>query len=103
MKEEIAADPSDSSRLDFLAAEYHQLEMFEEAARIAERIAHLRPNDAQAHLFAGVYHLLYCPDLPRARADLERALALRAGVSRGGVVPAIADRARIASRVARPV
>jgi glycosyltransferase involved in cell wall biosynthesis len=31
LKEEIAADPSDDSRLDFLAAEYHQLEMFEEA------------------------------------------------------------------------
>ena len=26
LKEEIAADPSDDSRLDFLAAEYHQLE-----------------------------------------------------------------------------
>ena len=38
LKEEIAADPSDDSRLDFLAAEYHQLEMFEEATRIAEQI-----------------------------------------------------------------
>ncbi len=39
LKEEIAADPSDDSRLDFLAAEYHQLEMFDEATEIAERIA----------------------------------------------------------------
>ena len=38
LKEEIAANPSDSSRLDFLAAEYHQLEMFHEAAEVAERI-----------------------------------------------------------------
>ena len=38
LKEEIAADPGDDSRLDFLAAEYHQLEMFDEATEIAERI-----------------------------------------------------------------
>ncbi|HUB81031.1 MAG TPA: glycosyltransferase family 2 protein [Bryobacteraceae bacterium] len=79
LKEEIAADPADDSRLDFLAAEYHQLEMFDEAAAIAEQIARVRPNDARAHLFAGVYHLLYRPDFPRARADFERALELRPG------------------------
>jgi glycosyltransferase involved in cell wall biosynthesis len=79
LKEEIAADPSDDSRLDFLAAEYHQLEMFDEATEIAERIARVRPNDPRAHLFVGVYHLLYKPDLPRARADLEQALRLRPG------------------------
>jgi hypothetical protein len=27
----------------------------------------------------GIYHLLYKPDLPRARADFNRALALRPG------------------------
>ena len=32
---------------------------------------------AQAHLSAGVYHFLYQPDLPRARADFRRALELR--------------------------
>jgi glycosyltransferase involved in cell wall biosynthesis len=77
LREEIAADPSDYSRLDFLAAEYHQLEMFDEATRIAERIVEVRPHDAQAHLFAGVYHLLYQPDLRRARADFNEALKLR--------------------------
>ena len=77
LKEEIAADPSDDSRLDFLAAEYHQLEMFDEATAIAEQIARARPGDAQAHLFAGVYHLLYKPDLRQARCDLEAALRLR--------------------------
>jgi glycosyltransferase involved in cell wall biosynthesis len=77
LKEEIAADPSDDSRLDFLAAEYHQLEMFDEATEIAERIARMRPLDARAHLFVGVYHLLYKPDLPRARADFNQALKLR--------------------------
>jgi glycosyltransferase involved in cell wall biosynthesis len=79
LKEEIAADPSDDSRLDFLAAEYHQLEMFDEAAEIAERITHLRPLDARAHLFAGTYHLLYQSDPVRARADFNQALKLRPG------------------------
>jgi len=77
LKEEIGADPSDDSRLDFLAAEYHQLEMFDEATAIAERIARARPLDPRAHFFAGVYHLLYTKDLPRARADLNQALKLR--------------------------
>ena len=46
---------------------------------VAEKIARVRPNDARAHLFVGVYHLLYRPDLPKARADFERALALQPG------------------------
>jgi len=79
LKEEIAADPTDDSRLDFLAAEYHQLEMYDEATAIAERIVHMRPLDPQAHLFVGVYHLLYKPDLARARADFNQALKLRPG------------------------
>jgi len=79
LKEEIAADPGDDSRLDFLAAEYHQLEMFDEATEIAERIVQLRPLDARAHLFAGTYHLLFKPDLARARADFNQALKLRPG------------------------
>ena len=79
LKEEIAADPGDYSRLDFLASEYHQLEMFDEATEIAERIARLRPLDPRAHLFVGVYHLLYKPDWPRARADFNQALKLRPG------------------------
>jgi glycosyltransferase involved in cell wall biosynthesis len=79
LKEELAADPAVDSRLDFLAAEYHQLEMFEEAAAVAEEIARVRPNDARAHLFAGVYHLLYKPDLVRARQDFNQALRLRPG------------------------
>ncbi len=77
LKEEIAADPSDSSRLDFLAAEYHQLEMFDEATEIAERIARIRPRDARAHLFVGLYHLLHKLDPVRARADFSQALELR--------------------------
>ena len=79
LKAEIAADPSDASRLDFLAAEYHQLEMFDEAAEIAERIVQMRPLDPSAHLFAGVYHLLHKLDLVRARADFSQALRLRPG------------------------
>ena len=79
LKEEIAADASDDSRLDFLAAEYHQLEMFEEATEIAERIVGMRPLDPRAHLFLGLYHLLYKPDPVRARADFTQALKLRPG------------------------
>ncbi|HEX4808246.1 MAG TPA: glycosyltransferase [Bryobacteraceae bacterium] len=79
LKEEIAAAPGDDSRLDFLAAEYHQLEMFDEATEIAEQIARVRPQDPRAHLFAGVYHFLYKPDLVRARADFNQALKLRPG------------------------
>jgi glycosyltransferase involved in cell wall biosynthesis len=77
LKEEIAADPGDDSRLDFLAAEYHQLEMFNEAADIAEHLARLRPLDPQAHLFAGAYHLLFKTDRVQARVDFNRALNLR--------------------------
>jgi glycosyltransferase involved in cell wall biosynthesis len=79
LKEEIAANPSDDSRLDFLAAEYHQLEMFDEAAEIAERIVRMRPRDARAHLFLGTYHLLYQHHPARARTDFEQALKLRPG------------------------
>jgi len=79
LNQEIAANPGDDSRLDFLAAEYHQLGMFEEAAGIAERIATVRPLDPQAHLHAGVYHLLYKVDRLRARADFLTALRLRPG------------------------
>ena len=79
LKEEIAADPGDDSRLDFLAAEYHQLERFDEATEIAERIAGMRPLDPRAHLFVGLYHLLYKRDAARARADFNQALKLRPG------------------------
>jgi glycosyltransferase involved in cell wall biosynthesis len=79
LQEEIEADPSDDTRLDFLAAEYHQLGMFEEATEIAERIVRLRPLDPRAHLFLGTYHLLFKPDLARARADFNQALKLRPG------------------------
>lgn len=79
LKEEIAADPNDDSRLDFLAAEYHQLEMFEEATQVAERIVRMRPLDPKAHLFLGVYHLRYHPDLVKARANFNQALKLRPG------------------------
>ena len=79
LKEEIAADPADHTRLVFLAAEYHQLGRFDDAAEIAERIARLRPLDPEAHLHAGVYHLVYQKDRRRARADFLEALRLRPG------------------------
>jgi len=79
LNEEIAADPGDHSRLVFLGAEYHQLGMFDKAAEIAERLATVRPLDPEAHLHAGVYHLLYIRDRDRARADFLEALRLRPG------------------------
>jgi glycosyltransferase involved in cell wall biosynthesis len=77
LKQEIAADPSDDSRLDFLAAEYHQLGMFDEAIEVAQRIVQARPTDPRAHYFLGVYHLVYQSDLVSARADFNQALKLR--------------------------
>ena len=79
LKEEIEADPSDSTRLDFLAAEFHQLEMFAEAALVAEEIARMRPFDPSAHLNLGIYRLVYQSDRSRARASFEEALRLRPG------------------------
>ena len=79
LKEEIAADPTDDTRLDFLAAEYHQLEMFDEAAAVAERIVSARPHDATAHLNAGIYHLVYQANPSLAKADFKQALTLRPG------------------------
>jgi len=79
LKEEIAADPKDSTRLDFLAAEFHQLEMFNEAAAVMEEIVRMRPRDARARLFLGTYHLLYQRDAARARGDFEKALELKPG------------------------
>lgn len=79
LQEEIAANPGDDSRLDFLAAEYHQLEMFDEAAAVAERIVKARPLDATAHLNAGIYHLVYQANARRARLDFLRALELKPG------------------------
>jgi glycosyltransferase involved in cell wall biosynthesis len=81
LNEEIAANPGDDSRLDFLAAEYHQLGLFDQAAEVAERIVAARPLDPQAHLHAGVYHLVYKGDRQRARADFMAALGLRPGYS----------------------
>jgi glycosyltransferase involved in cell wall biosynthesis len=77
LNEEIAADPADDSRLDFLAAEYHQLGMFAQATEVAERIAKARPADARAHLHAGVYHLVYMGNPGRARGYFMEALRLK--------------------------
>jgi glycosyltransferase involved in cell wall biosynthesis len=98
LKEEIAADPSGDSRLDFLAAEYHQLRMFDEAAEIAERIVRMRPRDPRAHLFVGIYHLQYKPDLPRARADFKQALKLRPGYAEAESFLQLVDERLIAAR-----
>ena len=79
LNEELAANPKDDSRLDFLAAEYHQLGMFDKAVEVTERIVCVRPLDPQAHVHAGIYHLIYSADPQRARADFLAALSLRPG------------------------
>ncbi len=79
LKEEIAANPTDLSRLDFLAAEYHQLGMFDEAASVADRIASLKPLDPEAQLNAGIYNLLHKLDRDRAAAHFAHSLLLRPG------------------------
>lgn len=79
LEEEILADPNETTRLDFLAAEYHQLGMFPEATAVAERIVRARPLDPSAHLNAGIYHLMFAPNLAQARKDFNRALELKPG------------------------
>jgi len=79
LKEEIEANPADSTRLDFLAAEFHQLEMFAEAALVAEEIARMRPLDPSAHLNLGIYRLVYQSDPKHARVSFDQALRLRPG------------------------
>ena len=81
LNEEIAANPRDDSRLDFLAAEYHQLGMIDKAAEVTERIVCMRPLDPQAHVHAGVYRLICSRDPERARAAFLAALSLRPGHS----------------------
>lgn len=79
LQEELELDPDNHSRLVFLAAEYHQLGMFQEAAEVAERIARLLPDDAEAQLHTGIYQLMYKVNREGARAAFERALLLRPG------------------------
>jgi len=75
--QDVAEEPNETDRLVFLAAEYHQLEMFDEATAVAERIAQLCPQDFRAQLNAGLYHAVHQRDLDRARIDLAAALRLR--------------------------
>ncbi len=99
LKEEFAADPSDVSRLDFLAAEYHQLGLFKEATGIAERIRDLKPLDPRAHLFLGIYRLQFVPDLVRARADFGRALELRPGYAEAASFLQLVEEREVATQL----
>jgi glycosyltransferase involved in cell wall biosynthesis len=103
LKEEIARDPSDDSRFDFLAAEYHQLGMFDEAMETMEQIVRARPFDARAHYFLGVYHLVYQNDLARSRASFNQALKLRPGYAEAAAfLKQIDDREQKLSRIDGP-
>jgi hypothetical protein len=79
LNQEIAADPSDLSRLDFLAAEYHQLEMFDEATELPNASRNCaRSMRAPISSWAPTICSTQ-PDLRRARADFNQALKLRPG------------------------
>jgi hypothetical protein len=54
--------------------------------RIAERIVRVRPLDPRAHLFLGMYHLLYKPD-PRGRAPISPGAEAAPGLPRSPVFP----------------
>jgi glycosyltransferase involved in cell wall biosynthesis len=73
--EELAADPRDTGRLSFLAAECHQLGLFDQAASILEQIACIAPRDPQLLMHSGVYHL-WRGEADRARAAFLTALSL---------------------------
>jgi glycosyltransferase involved in cell wall biosynthesis len=77
LEADLSIFPEDPERLTFLAAEYHKLGRLDLATKIAETIATLRPDDADAHVNVGLYHLLHQHDRARARRDFERALVLR--------------------------
>jgi glycosyltransferase involved in cell wall biosynthesis len=74
LREEGSDDPD---RLTFLAAEYHRLELYADATKVAERVAELAPTDFTAQFTAALYHHFYAGDQARARADLAIALSLR--------------------------
>jgi glycosyltransferase involved in cell wall biosynthesis len=74
LRQEGSDDPD---RLVFLAAEYHRLERFAEAARVAERAAELAPDDFTAQFNAALYHHYFIHDPARAKADVTAALRLR--------------------------
>jgi glycosyltransferase involved in cell wall biosynthesis len=98
---DVAAEPDDVDRLVFLAAEYHKLEMFEQAIEVAERISSLCPDDFSAQFNAALYHFAYAGDPSRARAELATALRLRPGDPEGLALLAAIEQAEAATAGAR--
>jgi glycosyltransferase involved in cell wall biosynthesis len=74
LEEEATADPD---RLAFLAAEYHKLERYADATKVAERVAALSPDDFTAQFNAALYHQFFAGDPERAKSDVGKALRLR--------------------------
>ncbi|MGD0677191.1 MAG: glycosyltransferase [Polyangiaceae bacterium] len=77
LDQELAVDPDDVDRLNFRRAELHKLGLLDEAARTAERIAALAPNDAVNHRTVGLYRLIQDGDLVGAERAFCRALELK--------------------------
>jgi len=77
--EDLARNPDDAERLTFLAAEYHQLGRFDEAAATAERVCALAPDDSGARVVLALYHWAFQANAGAARQDLAVALSLRPG------------------------
>jgi len=88
LKEVIEADPADDSRLDFLAAEYHELGMFDAATEVAKRIVRARPCAARAHLFLGTCYLGLPGELDGRARRIRRSAEAAPGLSRSRVVSA---------------
>ena len=53
--------------------------MIDEAITVTQQIVAAWPLNPQAHLNLGVYHLLFRPNYPKARADFQEALRLKPG------------------------
>lgn len=77
LDEELALEPDNVDRLTFRRAELHKLGMLDEAARTAERIAGLAPNDPANHRHVGLYRLVHLRDARGAELAFRRALALQ--------------------------
>jgi glycosyltransferase involved in cell wall biosynthesis len=77
LEAELAADPDNVDRLSFRRAELHKQGLLDEAARTAERIAALAPNDAANHLHVGLYRIMHGHDVAGAEQAFLRALELK--------------------------
>jgi TonB family protein len=79
LRRALAADPSNVEALRSLAAHYNQTGQFQRAIQSLERVAALRPADAEAHHVVGTFYLEKTKDQTLApdtkQAYIERGIA----------------------------